>query len=353
MGLVLGIESSCDETAAAVVRDGRDVLSSIVASQAALHAPFRGVVPEIASRSHLREIVPTIEEALEQARISPRELTGVAATYQPGLVGSLLVGASAAKAFAWLHELPIVAVDHIAAHLYAALMEGAPAQLPALALVASGGHTALYYYKNPLDFEMLGCTNDDAAGEAFDKVAAILGLGYPGGPAIEKVAFGVDPKPAAIAVPRVSSGPFDFSFSGLKTAVRYRVLPPGAKEKRTLTEIEIATLAAGFQHAAVEHMTLITMAAARARGAKTILVGGGVACNDLLRRRLASACTLEGLDLRIPRPALCADNAAMVAGLGSAMLDAGRRDDLGFPVFPNGVPQAHSSPQAASEVRRP
>src|SRR5262245_56469771 len=250
MGLVLGIETSCDETAAAVVRDGRTVLSSVVATQAELHAPFRGVVPEIASRSHLERIVPVVSRALEQAGVQPESIDAVAATSRPGLIGSLLVGLTAAKCFAWFRRIPFVGVDHLAAHLHAATMEGEPVRLPAVALVASGGHTALYRYRAARDAEAIGSTCDDAAGEAFDKVAALLGLPYPGGPSIEKAAAGADASRAPFAVPRVSSGPFDFSFSGLKTAVRYRVRPPGRAAPRQLAEREGPELAAGVPAAA-------------------------------------------------------------------------------------------------------
>ncbi len=340
MTLVLGIESSCDETAAAVVRDGRAVLSSFVASQASLHAPYRGVVPEIASRSHLLAIVPAIEAALRDAGVAPEDLDAVAVTTRPGLIGSLLVGLTAAKSFAWFHGLPIVGVDHLAAHIYAATMEGDPVVLPAIALVASGGHTALYDYRSPADFEAIGSTLDDAAGEAFDKVSALLGLGYPGGPAIERVAAGVDPRTAGFKTPRAGDGPFDFSFSGLKTAVRYRVRPPGAAVPREISADEAASLAAGFQHAAVEHLARVTHAAARSRGAETVLVGGGVACNRRLRERMADLCAEDGRGLRVPRPALCADNAAMIAGLGSALFLSGVRSGLDLGALPNGSSDA-------------
>jgi N6-L-threonylcarbamoyladenine synthase len=338
--LVLGIESSCDETAASVVRDGKLVLSSVVATQAELHAPFRGVVPEIASRSHLEVILPTIAEALERAGASPSQLSAVAVTTRPGLIGSLLVGLTTAKAFAWYHGLPLVGVDHLAAHLYAATMEGEAPRLPAVALVASGGHTALYRFRSTFDFEMLGSTNDDAAGEAFDKVAALLGLPYPGGPSVSKAAEGADA--AALArrgegfhVPQVSSGPFDFSFSGLKTAVRYRIRPPNGTPRK-LDAAGVRDLAASFQEAAVEHLARATMAAARHAGAASVLAGGGVACNKRLRERLRELCAREGLELRIPRPELCADNAAMIAGLGHALFESGRRDGLELTASPSG-----------------
>lgn len=332
MTLVLGIESSCDETAAAVVRDGREVLSSIVASQAALHAPFRGVVPEIASRGHLTTILPVIESAVAEAKININDIEAIAVTRQPGLIGALLVGLTTAKALAWYLNIPVVGVDHLAAHLYAATMEGDAAEQPAVALVASGGHTALYRFVNFTDFTMIGSTNDDAAGEAFDKIAAMLGLAYPGGPSIEKVARGFDIKDinrrgANFNKPRVSSGPFDFSFSGLKTAVRYRIHPPGGV-RRELSERDVAELATAFQHVAVDHLAQTTMAAARETGARSVLIGGGVACNRLLRERLGDLCNAASLRLHLPRPALCADNAAMIAGLGTQLYLSGVRDGL-------------------------
>jgi N6-L-threonylcarbamoyladenine synthase len=330
--LVLGIESSCDETAAAVVRGGKDILSSVVASQAALHAPFRGVVPEIACRSHLDSILPTIDGALRAAGVEPSDLDAVAVTKRPGLIGALLVGITAAKTIAWYFGKPLIGVDHLAAHLHAATMEGEPPNLPAVALVASGGHTALYKFESSSSYEMIGATLDDAAGEAFDKVAALLNLTYPGGPSIERTAAGVDVKPfirssEAFQRPRVSSSPFDFSFSGLKTAVRYRIQPPG-QPRRAIDAAETAKLAALFQHAAVEHLVSGTSAAVEATGALSVLAGGGVACNRLLRERLAELCRRRGITLHMPRPELCADNAAMVAGLGAVLLEAGQADAL-------------------------
>lgn len=332
MTLVLGIESSCDETAAAVVRDGREVLSSIVASQAALHARFRGVVPEIACRSHMDQVLPCVEAGLRAANLKLTDVDAIAVTRSPGLIGALLVGVTAAKSLAWYYNKPLVGVDHLAAHLYAATMEGPPVDHPAVALVASGGHTAIYQFESAVNFKMIGETNDDAAGEAFDKVAALLGLPYPGGPSIEKVALEIDMKPILRANegfqrPRVSSGPFDFSFSGLKTAVRYKVQPPGGV-RRELSESDIKNLAAAFQHAAVDHLVTNTIAAARATGARSVLLGGGVACNTKLRSRMAELCQQYKLQLHLPRPALCADNAAMIAGLGCLLYNSGRVDTL-------------------------
>lgn len=330
MTLVLGIESSCDETAAAVVRDGREILSSIVASQASLHAPFRGVVPEIASRGHLVTILPVVEEALAAANVKLTDIDVIAVTKQPGLIGALLVGMTAAKSLAWFYNIPMIGVDHLAAHLYAATMHDGDPPAPAVALVASGGHTALYNFESMSNFVMIGSTNDDAAGEAFDKVAALLGLSYPGGPSIEKAAAGVDV--AAIRrrnehfqLPRVSSGKYDFSFSGLKTAVRYKIHPP-AGARRELTEKNISELAATFQFAAIEHLAQTTIRAAGETGAQSLLIGGGVACNKLLRERLGELCLSRNIKLYLPPAALCADNAAMIAGLGWKLYTNGVRD---------------------------
>ncbi|MBI3820883.1 MAG: tRNA (adenosine(37)-N6)-threonylcarbamoyltransferase complex transferase subunit TsaD [Planctomycetes bacterium] len=330
--LTLGIESSCDETAAAVVRDGREVLSSIVASQAKLHAPFRGVVPEIASRGHLVMILPVIQSALEKANVTLNDIELIAVTREPGLIGALLVGVTAAKSLAWYLNIPIVGVEHLAAHLYAAAMENGEIPSPSVALVASGGHTALYQFQSMSNFEILGSTCDDAAGEAFDKVAAMLGLAYPGGPSIENAAKGFDIKDinrrgANFNKPRVSSGEFDFSFSGLKTAVRYRIHPP-AGTKRELSNADVAEIATAFQCAAVDHLVETAMKAARACGAKALIAGGGVACNQLLRSKLRESCAAIGVELFIPRTELCADNAAMIAGMGWKLYMDGRRDGL-------------------------
>jgi N6-L-threonylcarbamoyladenine synthase len=297
-------------------------------------------VPEIASRSHLEEVLPTVEAALREAGVSARELDAVAVTTRPGLIGCLLVGLTTAKSLAWYFDKPLVGVDHLAAHLYAAGMEGADPALPAVALVASGGHTALYTFRSPFDFEPIGATLDDAAGEAFDKAAALLGLPYPGGPSIDREAEGVDiedlrKRGELFTLPKVSSGPFDFSFSGLKTALRYRLAPPGSPRREPGLD-ERRRLAAAFQHAAVEHLTRTTIeAAARARAA-SVLAGGGVACNRRLRARLAEECARQGFELRMPRPALCADNAAMVAGLGHALYTAGRVSGLDLSAVPSG-----------------
>jgi N6-L-threonylcarbamoyladenine synthase len=334
--LVLGIESSCDETAAAVVRDGREILSSVVHSQASLHATYGGVVPEIAGRSHLAQILPVVDAALEQARTSLDGIGCVAVTTRPGLIGSLLVGLSAAKALAWPRGIPLVGVHHIEAHVYAATMERAELAYPSLALVVSGGHTALYRALSPLQLELLGTTRDDAAGEAFDKVAFLLGLGYPGGPAVSKLAE--SGHPGAVRLPAYRSrdeGP-SFSFSGLKTAVLYHVRGQDAREPLPPPERipDRADVAASFEQAVVDSLVAECLRTARREGLTRILVAGGVACNRRLRRDLAQRAAAEGLEAIFPSPAYCTDNAAMIAGLGFQALRAGRIETLALDAAP-------------------
>jgi len=324
--LVLGIESSCDETAAAVVRDGVEVLSNVVASQHELHERFRGVVPEIASRSHLQRIVPTVREALAQAGATPADLSGVAVTNRPGMIGCLLVGVAAAKALCWRFRLPLVGVDHVQAHIHAAFLAAPDLPLPLLALVASGGHTALYHVDTPGRGERIGSTRDDAAGEALDKAAALLGLGYPGGPAIEQAAEGGNPD--AVAFPRALLGPtsIDFSFSGLKTALLLRVQRSGAPGAPAADEV--ADLAASFQAAVVDTLVEKLARAARPRGVRSLAIGGGVARNRRLRAAIAAHDELRRLAVVFPPPDLCSDNAAMVAGLGALLLARGEHATL-------------------------
>jgi N6-L-threonylcarbamoyladenine synthase len=330
MSTLLGIESSCDETAAAVVRDGREVLSSVVVSQVGEHARFGGVVPEIAGRSHLRAIVPTIDRALEQAGIGLDAIDALAITRQPGLIGSLLVGLSTAKALAFARGLPLVGVDHIHAHAYSAVMEYPHEPYPSVTLVVSGGHTALYLARSALELECLASTGDDAAGEAFDKVAHLLGLPYPGGPSVSALAREGDPR--AIAFPRYRAKPGrpGFSFSGLKTAVLYHLRGTAAGALRPApAEIEDkADIAASFQEAVVDALIEPTLRHALEQGVERVAVVGGVACNHRLRERLSAAAAEHGLSAIMPSPAYCTDNAAMVAGLGQHLLDAGRTADL-------------------------
>ncbi len=328
--LILGIESSCDETAAAVVRGGREVLSSIIASQIAEHAPFGGVVPEIAGRSHVRAILPTIERALEEAKVDLSEIDAIAVTTRPGLIGSLLVGLSAAKGLAYSRGLPLVAVDHIEAHAYAAVMEANDDAYPNLTLVASGGHTALYEVRSPIDLTRVAETRDDSAGEAFDKVAHLLGLPYPGGPSISRLAQSGDPKKIAFPRYRAKHGGTDFSFSGLKTAVLYYLRGQDALAKTPAPDAipNRADVAASFQAAAVDALVAPSLEYATRRGLGTIAVVGGVASNLRLRESMQLRAAEVGIRCLFPSPIYCTDNAAMIAGLGWHLVRAGRAADL-------------------------
>jgi N6-L-threonylcarbamoyladenine synthase len=339
--LVLGIDSSCDETAAAVVRDGRECLSSIVASQTALHARFGGVVPEIACRAHVENYPWAVEEALRQAGVTLDAIDGVAVTNRPGLVNALLVGVAAAKGIAFATGKPLVGVDHIVAHIHASFLapEGHP-RFPHVALVVSGGHTSLYLCRTERDQELIGATLDDAAGESFDKVAQLLGLPYPGGPSVEKAAKAGDA--SKFPLPRTHAGrdSLDFSFSGMKTAVLYRAFGQDVRpgDARTATpKFPVADVAAGFQEAVVDVLVEKTMLAARRTGVAEVVIGGGVAANTLLRERIAAACAGAGLRAVIPPRALCTDNAAMVAVSGYFRLAAGERDGLDLDCHPRPV----------------
>ncbi len=322
MELVLGIESSCDETAAAVLEDGRRIRSNVVASQAEVHAPYGGIVPELASRRHLEAIQPVLDRALADAGVGLAEITALAVTVGPGLVGSLLVGVSVAKAIAFARRLPLVGVNHLEGHIAAAFLEYPALTYPFAALVVSGGHTHLYHVPAECEYRLLGRTRDDAAGEAFDKVAKLLGLGYPGGPAIEREAMGGDPE--AIAFPRavLGDGSLDFSFSGLKTAVvQYlKRSGPSALSPRGLRDV-----CASFQQAAVDMLVERVMRAARDHAIPVAVVAGGVACNGALRQALKTEAEAEGIQLSVPSPALCTDNAAMIAAAGSTRLRRGQR----------------------------
>ncbi len=326
---ILGIETSCDETAAAVVEDGARVLSSVVASQEHLHAKYGGVVPEIACRAHVEAVVPTIDQAVQQAGLTLGALDAIAVTTCPGLIGALLIGVAAAKTLSWLLGVPLAAVNHIEAHLYAPALD-APLDYPLVGLIASGGHTALLYATSPVDTEVVGTTTDDAAGEAFDKAASVLGLSYPGGPAIDRAARGGNPK--AVAFPRtmLEPGSFDFSFSGIKTAVLYECYGHNARGRGNAPPPAEAVpdLAASFQEAVVDVLVEKSIRAALSRGVGTLVAGGGVACNSRLRARLGEEAAKVGLRVRFAPPALCTDNAAMVAGLGHHLLAAGREAPL-------------------------
>jgi N6-L-threonylcarbamoyladenine synthase len=327
--VVLGIESSCDETAAAVLVDGRRILSSIVASQDAVHAPYGGVVPELASRRHLELMVPVVEQALGQARVSLAALDAVAVTYGPGLVGSLLVGCSVAKSLAWARRLPLVGVNHLEGHIFAAALTDDPPSHPFLALVVSGGHTALYHVPGPMRYVLVGQTRDDAAGEAFDKVAKLLGLGFPGGPALERVARDGDPGAVPFTLAHMTDQAPDFSFSGIKTAVSLYT-----KRQAPLSDTQVADVAASFQASVCTMLVRKTVQAALVLGVRRVVLTGGVAANGILRSGLVSAGAEHGFTVHIPPPTLCTDNAAMIAAAGTARLRAGERADLGLNAQP-------------------
>ncbi|MGB2754228.1 MAG: tRNA (adenosine(37)-N6)-threonylcarbamoyltransferase complex transferase subunit TsaD [Phycisphaerae bacterium] len=328
---ILGIETSCDETCAAVVSDGRRVLSSVVATQIEIHRKYGGVVPEIASRAHLEALVPVVAEALQEARTAADALDAVAVVHRPGLIGSLLLGLAAAKTLAWLRGVPLVGVNHIEGHIYAACLERDALPFPCVSLIVSGGHTSLYRSEGPAEHRLLGATTDDAAGEAFDKVASLLGLEYPGGPSVDRAAERGNPK--AVQFPRswLGSDSFDFSFSGLKTAVLYHVRGKGAEAKRRqtcLSDEETADVAASFQEAVVDVLVGKTLRAAEVSGVDRVIVGGGVAANRRLRARLQEEADRAGLEVLLPAMRFCTDNAAMVAGLAYHYARAGRFADL-------------------------
>ena len=325
--LVLGIETSCDETAAAVVRDGREIVSSVVASQIETHKRFGGVVPELASREHLDKIFPIVEEAFAQAKIQPQEIDGIAVTVGPGLVGSLLVGVSYAKAMAFALGKPLVGVNHIEGHVYSVAFGNPPVEYPALALIVSGGHSNLFFVPAPGKYKVLARTRDDAAGEAFDKVAKMMGLGYPGGPIIERLAREGNPKAVKFSLPRMGDGSADFSFSGLKTAVTKHVRETGLQPVTNGEEPSqaIKDLAASFQSVVVRSLVGTTERLAREYPAKTLIVAGGVACNGALREAASAAAERLGIPAYFPSPHLSTDNAAMIAAAGTVKLCAGER----------------------------
>ena len=336
--LILAVESSCDETGIAVVEDGRRILSNVVASQVSMHAAAGGIVPEVAARAHLRWIVPTLEEAWESAGVSWDDIGAVAVTEGPGLAGSLLVGINFAKTLAYVHDKPLVPVNHLEGHLYAAWLadetrEIAEPVFPLVALIVSGGHTFLVEMPDHLTYKLLGETVDDAAGEAFDKVGRLLGLPYPGGPAIMKAAGGATRHD--VVFPRAWLGDsFDFSFSGLKTAVR-RTIGAEQAEQVAADAPRQAELADGFQESVVDVLVTKTIRAARQAGARSVVLGGGVAANRVLRDRLAAKAGEIGIPLVVPRPALCTDNGAMIAAAGARRWEAGARAGLDLDARPS------------------
>ena len=330
---ILGIETSCDETAAAIVADGCTVKSSVVASQTELHEKYGGVVPEIASRAHIEKIYPVIAEAIGQACLAKESIDAIAVANQPGLAVALIVGVTAAKTLSFIWNKPLIAINHLHAHLQSAVLDRQDVKLPAVALIVSGGHTSIYDYRSPLDPKLLGSTIDDAAGEAFDKVATILKLSYPGGPAIEKIAKNGNPD--AIKFPRsmLDGNSLDFSFSGVKTAVLYHCQGQDMKGKSRvdkMTEQEIADIAASFQAAVVETLVKKTQRAAERIGAETILLGGGVAANTALRTAMQKMCdeAVPAKKLLVAPKRYCTDNAVMVASLAYHKFKAGLFADL-------------------------
>ena len=309
---ILGIESSCDETAAAVVKNGREVYSNIISSQIDLHTLYGGVVPEIASRKHMEKINQVIEEALKVAGVTLDQMDAIAVTYGPGLVGSLLVGVSAAKAIAYAKKLPLVGVHHIEGHVAANFIEHPELEPPFICLIVSGGHTHLVIVKDYGEFEILGRTRDDAAGEAFDKVARSIGLGYPGGPKIDKVAKEGNPNAIIFPKAKVDGAPFDFSFSGIKSSV-LNYLNHAKMRGETVNS---ADLAASFQHAVVEVLVEHAISAVKQCGFHKLAMAGGVASNSALRAAMSQACEKENIQLYYPSPIYCTDNAAMIGAAG-------------------------------------
>lgn len=316
--LILGIDTSCDDTAAAVVEDGRRVLSNIVSSQNEIHKKYGGIVPELASRRHIEMIWPVVDEAIAQANVSFKDISAIAVTYGPGLIGSLLVGVCFAKSLSFVNKTPMIAVNHLEGHIFSIFLEENPA-FPFIALVVSGGHTSIYLVKGFGNYIELGRTRDDAAGEAYDKVAKILGFGYPGGPIIDEVALNGNRE--SILFPRAHvKGGLDFSFSGLKTAVlNYTKKHPHSKKE---------DIAASFQAAVIDVLIARVIEAARIRGIKRIVLSGGVSANSALRKRLGQEGKKEGLDVYLPSLHLCTDNAAMIATAGHRYYKNGQFADF-------------------------
>jgi len=320
--LVLGIESSCDETAAAVVSDGSEMLSNVIASQIDIHGRYGGVVPEIASRKHMEAIIPVTQQALDDAGVSMGDIEGIAATRGPGLVGSLLVGLSVAKAMACAADIPFMGVNHIEGHIAAIFLTGNKPDFPFIALVVSGGHTHIYLAKGFGDFQILGQTKDDAAGEAFDKAARMLDLGYPGGVVIDRLAKRGNP--SAIPFPRAMRGSVDFSFSGLKTALLSYI----KGREGPIAADEMPDIVASYQEAIVDVLVEKTLKAAEEASMPRVVVCGGVASNSRLRERFLEGGKEAGIEIFVPPPVLCTDNAAMIAVVGNNLLCEGREDGL-------------------------
>ncbi len=327
--IILGIESSCDETAAAVIENGKTVLSSVVASQVAVHHKYGGVVPELASRMHIESILPVVDQAVREAGLSIDDIEGVAATKGPGLIGALLVGFSFAKAFAWARGIAFAGVNHLEGHLYSLMLNAFPPAFPFTALLASGGHTNLYYVTSYNEFELLGQTRDDAAGEAFDKVAKMLGKGYPGGAVIEKLALQGDPD--SIKFPRsfLDKDGFDFSFSGLKSSVARYV----KEQKNVLDEKKTADIAASFQKAVIDVLSFKLIRAALSKTCSRIALVGGVSANSFLADELSNQALKHGMNFHVPEGEFCGDNAAMIGARGYRLIKDGKLSGLEDDVF--------------------
>jgi len=331
---ILAIETSCDDTGAAVVLDGRNILSNVVSSQVAVHQKYGGVVPELASRKHIEAIVPVVTEALDRAGLTLKQMNGIAVTQGPGLVGSLLVGLSFAKSLAFATGLDLIGVNHIEAHLSAIFLEEDPPKFPFIGLVVSGGHTSLFRVDGFGEYKRLGQTRDDAAGEAFDKVAKHLKLGYPGGPIIDELSKTGDPKAIRFPRPSIGKNSFDFSFSGLKTAVvnfvKAHPEPPGGFPGKMIRNI-----VSSFQEAVVDVLVKKTFQAAQHQGLKKVVISGGVAANRLLRQRMEEEASKQKMRVHIPSPAFCTDNAAMVGVVGYEYLKKGLRSSWSLNAFSN------------------
>ncbi len=328
---ILGIETSCDETAAAVVKNGREVLSNVIYSQISTHTIYGGVVPEIASRKHIEKIVPVVKEAIKQAGLNKNDLSAIGVTYGPGLVGPLLVGVSFAKAYAYAAGIPLVAVNHIEGHIYANFIDNRELEPPFLCLIVSGGHTHLVNMTDYGQYEILGRTMDDAAGESYDKVARAIGLGYPGGPKIDREASGGDPESISFPRAKVAENEYAFSFSGLKSAV-LNYLNSCRMQK---IEINRADVAASFQAAVVDVLAGNAMKAADELKAKKFALAGGVASNTALRKRMREECEKRGIDFFVPSPILCTDNGAMIASAAYYEFISGKRAGLELNAIPN------------------
>lgn len=324
---ILGIDTSCDDTSAAIVSDGRKVLSSVINSQIKLHHPYGGVVPELASREHVRNIVPVVDEGLHRANMEIKDLDGIAVTIGPGLIGSLLVGLYYSKALAFVNRIPLIAVNHLEGHILSVLLEDDPPRFPFTALTVSGGHTSIYHVKGIGEYQLMGQTLDDAAGEAFDKVAKILGLGYPGGPVIEATARKGNPKRIEFPRAHISSDSLDFSFSGLKTSVSQYIERWRNGEDTETGDETVEDITASFQEAVIDVLIQKLIKAGEKTGVDSLVLAGGVACNGALRSRLEDEAKSHGMGVSYPRLEYCTDNGAMIALAGYHRIIKGERAD--------------------------